>query len=54
MLSTLGALSYNAAVHPYNKSRISNIQEILNEAAVLMASYTLLAFTEWMWELKHK
>ena len=53
MLSTLAALTYNAAVQPY-KNRLTNMQEIFNEATVLVAAYPLLTFTLWIWELDHK
>ena len=53
MWSTIAFFSYVGAVHPY-KTSITNRQEIFNEAVVLIASYPLLAFTFWIWELDMK
>ena len=53
MWSTIAFFCYVGAVHPY-KTPITNKQEIFNEAVVLIASYPLLAFTDWIWELDLK
>ena len=53
MWCTIVFFSYFGAVRPY-KTSITNKQEIFNEAVVLIASYPLLAFTDWIWELDKK
>ena len=44
---TVFMLWYIASVRPYKEFR-NNLQEMVNEATILMAGYSLLTFTEWV------
>ena len=46
ILVSLGSLAYLLAVHPF-ELKSKNGQEIVNELAVLLASYHLPIFSEW-------
>ena len=43
-------IAYVAGVRPHARSFI-NDQEIINEVTVLIASYPLLCFTNWVWDM---
>ena len=47
--STLYIMSYTAYVLPY-ENRVINLQEIVNEWTVIIASYHLFCFTEWVYD----
>ena len=51
MWSTLYIMNYTAFYCPYSR-KISNVQEVINEWTVLLASYHLLTFTEWVYDLE--
>ena len=53
MWSTLYIMSYTASVLPY-RDRVQNIQEVFNEFTVLVASYHLFAFTEWIYDYERR
>ena len=50
LVCTLFMMSYSAYVLPFN-SKVLNYQEIVNEITVLLASYHLFCFTEWVYDL---
>ena len=46
-------MSYTAFVLPY-KSFMQNIQEVFNECTVIVASYHLFCFTEWIFDMERR
>lgn len=51
--STLYIMSHTAYVMPY-KEPIQNYQEVLNEITVLISSYHLFCFTEWIYDFERR
>lgn len=51
--STLYIMSHTAYVLPYKQS-IQNYQEVLNEITVIVASYHLFCFTEWIYDFERR
>ena len=50
IITTLFVMSYASYVLPFD-SMLQNIQETINEVYVLIASYHLFCFTEWVYDL---
>ena len=50
MISTMVVIAYVAGIRPHARAAI-NYQEIINEITVLIASYPLLIFTNWVWDM---
>ena len=50
MLSTMVVIAYVGGIRPHANSNV-NRQEIINEITVLVASYPLLFFTKWVWDM---
>ena len=51
--STLYLMSHTASVQPY-KDRVQNVQEVFNECTVLVGSYHLFGFTEWIYDFERR
>ena len=50
MISTMVVIAYIAGVRPHVSPSVNN-QEIINEITVLIATYPLLFFTKWVWDM---
>ena len=50
MISTMVVIAYVSGIRPHARASINN-QEIINEITVLIASYPLLIFTSWVWDM---
>ena len=50
MISTMVVIAYVSGIRPHARATINN-QEIINEITVLIASYPLLIFTNWVWDM---
>lgn len=46
-------MSHTASVQPY-KDRLQNVQEVFNECTVLVGSYHLFGFTEWIYDYERR
>ena len=43
-------IAYVAGIQPHTNTAVNN-QEIINEIIVLISTYPLLFFTEWVWDM---